>query len=101
MAGNWASINFLALADCGVKVLRRLLSEAARATTAICYKTLHYCKRHTLSSGIPYEPNQIALPKAGIVLSAALNRALRELRTHWISLHDDAGRDLAAPRSLI
>ena len=96
MAGNWARINFRVPENCDVEALRRLLSEAARAATANCHETLHDRKRHIVSLGIPCEPNQIALLKAGTVLGAALDRAPRELRTHWVSLHDDAGRELAA-----
>jgi hypothetical protein len=97
MAGNWARINFRVPPDCDVEALRRLLSEAARATTTICHEISHDRKRHIVSLGIPCEPNQIALLKAGTVLGTALDRAPRELSTHWISLHDDTGGELAAP----
>jgi hypothetical protein len=97
MTGNWARINFRVSADCDVEALRRLLSAAARATSASCHETLYDRKRHIVSLGIPCEPNQIALLKAGTVLGAALDRAPRDLRTYWVSLHDETGRALAAP----
>ena len=97
MSQSWARINFRVAPDYDVEALRCLLSAAARAASVTCHETLHDRRRNIVSLGIPCETNQIALLKAGTVLGAALDRAPRELGIHWISLHDESGRELASP----